>query len=206
MYPPIRDRLLTLLANRPWAYSDPATIISDGSCLVMVTDASDTAVAVSLFRVQKPDASTVSKDDLLDPTISRLISVVHKKLDKNQVKWLTFESELYAIVLGCIKFGGFITTSTVRYHPGGVPKLLILSDSTTALGIGGRRWPSLMVSLSTCQLRHAGSIAGLTRLRTRATGPWSHVTFQVIRMTSATFSATWGKRLVPDTTTVFLHI
>ena len=51
VYPPIRDRLLTFLVNRPWAYSDPATIISDSSCLVMVADASDTAVAVSLFRV-----------------------------------------------------------------------------------------------------------------------------------------------------------
>ena len=54
------------MVNRPWAYSDPATIISDTSCLVMVTDASDTAVAVSLFRVLKGDASTVTKADLLD--------------------------------------------------------------------------------------------------------------------------------------------
>ena len=56
VFPPIRSRLLQLMVNRPWAYCDPATIISDTSCLVMVTDASDTAVAVSLFRVLKGDA------------------------------------------------------------------------------------------------------------------------------------------------------
>ena len=66
VHPPIRDRLLALLVNRPWARSGPAAIISDASCLVMATDASDTAVAVPLFRVQKPDAPTVSKDDRLD--------------------------------------------------------------------------------------------------------------------------------------------
>ena len=38
------------------------------------------------------------------------------------------------IVLGCAKFGGFITTATVKYPLGSAPKLLILSDSTTALG------------------------------------------------------------------------
>ena len=60
VFPPIRSRLMQLMVNRPWVYSDPATIISDDSCLVMVTDASDTAVAVSLFRVLKADASTVT--------------------------------------------------------------------------------------------------------------------------------------------------
>ena len=122
------------MVNRPWAYCDPATIISDTSCLVMVTDASDTAVAVSLFRVLKADASTVSKADLLDPSLSRLVAVTHRKLNATQCKWLTFKAELHAIVLGCAKFGGFITTATVKYPPGGAPKLLILNDSTTALG------------------------------------------------------------------------
>ena len=55
---------------QPWAYSDPVTIISDNSCLVMVADASDTVVAVSLFRVIKDDASTVAKADLLDSSLS----------------------------------------------------------------------------------------------------------------------------------------
>ena len=133
VYPPVRDRLLSLLRNSPWAYCDPASIISDASCLVMVTDASDTAVAVSLFRVKVSDASTVTKADLLDASKSQLIAVCYKKLHKSALNWHTFEAELHAIVLGCSKFGNFITTATVKYPPSGVPKLLILSDSTTAL-------------------------------------------------------------------------
>ena len=112
VFPPIRSRLLQLMVNRPWAYCDHATLISDTSCLVMVTDASDTAVAVSLFRVLGADASTVTKAGLLDPSLSRLVAVTHRKLNTAQCKWLTFEAELHAIVLGCTKFGGFITTAT----------------------------------------------------------------------------------------------
>ena len=100
----------------------------------MTTDASDTAVAVSIFRVLKDDAATVTKDDLLDPARSQLIGVAYKKLSHNQLKWHTFESELYAIVLGCKKFGKFITAATVNYPPTGVKKVAIWSDSTTALG------------------------------------------------------------------------
>ena len=79
VFPAKRDRILQLMKNRPWAYADPRTLISDNSCLVMTTDASDTAVAVSLFRVLKPDAATVTKDDLLDPKLSQLVGVCYKK-------------------------------------------------------------------------------------------------------------------------------
>ena len=133
-FPDVRDRLFALMANRPWAYCDPKSIISDDSCLIMTTDASDTAVAVSLFRVKKSDAKAVTKSDLLNRDTSQLIGVVYKKLSGSQTSWHTFESELFAIVLGCKKFGSFITTATVNYPPGGVSKIGIWSDSTTALG------------------------------------------------------------------------
>ena len=47
-----------------------------------------------------------------DPFLSRLVAVTHRKLDTSQYKWLTSEAELHAVVLGCAKFGGFITTAT----------------------------------------------------------------------------------------------
>ena len=59
------------------------------------------AVAVSLFKVNKPDASLVTKSDLLDKSVSQLIGTAYKKLSDNQQRWHTFETELYAIVLGC---------------------------------------------------------------------------------------------------------
>ena len=99
----------------------------------MTTDASDTAVAVTLFRVNKSDAATVTKDDLADPTVAQIIGISYKKLTKAQLKWLTFEAELYAIVIGCTKFGSYITTATAQYPPKGVKKIALWSDSTTAL-------------------------------------------------------------------------
>ena len=94
---------MELRQNQPWAYFDPRSLVSKGSCLVMTTDSSDTVVAVSLFRVLNDNASTVTKDDLLDPKLSQLVSVAYKKLDTCQVKWHTCEVELYAIALGCEK-------------------------------------------------------------------------------------------------------
>ena len=48
------------------------------------------------------------------------MAVTHRKLNMAQSKWLTFEAELHAIVLGCAKFGGFIAMATVimRSHAG----------------------------------------------------------------------------------------
>ena len=45
----------------------------------MTSDASDTAVAVSLFCVKRSDASTVTKEDLLDNDLTQLIGVAYKK-------------------------------------------------------------------------------------------------------------------------------
>ena len=132
-YPPIRDKLLGMMRKRAWAYLDPNSIIDDESCLVMVTDASDTAVAVTLFRVKRADAAQVTKTDLQDPTVTQIVGVAYKKLTHNQLAWHTFESELYAIVVGVKKFGKFITTATVTYPLNGVKKLAVWSDSTTAL-------------------------------------------------------------------------
>ena len=109
-FPPIHTRLKQLLRNTPRLALDPATIVSATSCLVQVTDASDTGVAVSLFRVNKADASTVTKADLLDHNTSQLIAVRYRKLTDPQTRWHTFETELYAMVLGVKFFGSFITT------------------------------------------------------------------------------------------------
>ena len=79
-FPPLHARLKSLLHNTPRLALDPATIVSENSCLIQVTDASDTGVAVSLFRVHIADASTVTKDDLLDRSKSQLIAVRYRKL------------------------------------------------------------------------------------------------------------------------------
>ena len=88
----------------------------------MTTDASDTAVAVSLFRVQQADATPVTAEDLKDNTITRLVGVTCKKLDERKTRWHTFETELYAIVLVVEIFGAFITTATMTYPQSAVKK------------------------------------------------------------------------------------
>ena len=80
----------------------------------MVTDASDTAVAVSLFRVKMSDVSTVTKTDLLDASKSQLIAMCYKKLHKSALNWHTVEAELHVIVLGCSNFGNFIASATAH--------------------------------------------------------------------------------------------
>ena len=83
-----------LITPNERAYLDPRSIISKDSCLIMTSDASDTAVAVSLFRVLKPDATMVTPEDLRNPALSRLVGVAYKKLDDNKLKWHTFETGL----------------------------------------------------------------------------------------------------------------
>ena len=74
-----------MMKQRDWAYLDPKTNISDEKCLVMTTNASDTAVAVTLFRVKLPDASTVTKEDLVNPEMAQIIGVGYKKLTDSQL-------------------------------------------------------------------------------------------------------------------------
>lgn len=115
-----------MMKKREWAYLDPRTILNDDTCLVMTTDASDSAIAITLFRVKKANAATVTKEDLLDPTLTQNVGVCYKKLTKAERVWNTFETELYAIITGFKKFGSYITTAIVRYPTTGVPALWLI--------------------------------------------------------------------------------
>lgn len=117
--------LLKLMNKLPCAMCEPRSVISDESCMVMTTDASDTAAAVSLFRVKKPDADTVITEGLLGRDIRQLIRVAYRKIEKGQRQRLMFESELHATILGCTQFKNFITTATVYYPPSGIYKVVI---------------------------------------------------------------------------------
>ena len=87
----------------------------------------------------KANADDVTKEDLKDPALTQLIGVCYKKLNTRQQAWHTFVSELHAMVIGCKKFGSYITTATVNYPPGKVNKIAFWSDSTTALGQWSKR-------------------------------------------------------------------
>ena len=144
-FPPIHARLQAMLHNTPRAALDPSTLLDADHCLVQVTDASDTGVAVALFRVRRPDASTVTKADLEDPALRQLVAIRYRKLTDAQMRWLTFETELYAMVLGVKFFGSFITTATTNFPVSGPAKIAFWSDSTTALS----QWSSLTLPADT---------------------------------------------------------
>ena len=140
-----RDACISLskmINNLPWAYMRPEDLLSPESCLISLTDASDDAVCNSLFLVQKSDARDVLPEDLKNPKVSRLIAVKRKKLSDGQRRWHTCEAELYGMgPLTCKYFGSFITAATANYPPGGVSKIGLWSDATTAIS----QWSSLHV-------------------------------------------------------------
>jgi hypothetical protein len=112
-----------------------------------MTDASDTAVAISLFVVYRSDAADVLESDLKSPAMSQLVGIRYKKLNAGQCKWNTFEVELYGIVRVVCIYGGLITAATAPYPPGeGNPsKIGFWCDSTTAIG----QMPSLTLPVGT---------------------------------------------------------
>ena len=123
------------ISNRPRAYMRPSDLVGPDTCLVSMTDASDTAVCLSLFLVRKADAKLVTKDDLQDRAVSRLVSVKYKQLSSAQQRWSTYEAELYGMVLVVKYYGSLITAATRHFPPSGpVSKIAFWCDSTTALG------------------------------------------------------------------------
>ena len=46
---------------------------------VVVYIYSDTAIAITLFRVKKANAATVTKEDLLDPNLTQIVGVCYKQ-------------------------------------------------------------------------------------------------------------------------------
>ena len=75
----------------------------------------------------------------------QLVAVRYRKLTDVQQRWHTFETELYAIVLGVQFFRSFITTATAKFPVSGPAKIAFWSDSTTALS----QWTSITLSAAT---------------------------------------------------------
>ena len=110
--------LCDAICNLSRACMRPSDLIGPDRCFIAMTDASDTAVAVSLFMVLRSDAVIVTEADLKDPTISRLVGIKYKKLSAAQLKWNTFEAELYGLVRVVTIYGALITEATAPYPPG----------------------------------------------------------------------------------------
>ena len=116
-------------------------LITDDTCLCIMTDASDTGGGAALFLVQLPCATMiVPMVHLTDPNMARLLSTRSKVFSSTDCNRPTFEQEFKMAVFGIKTWGNLITTLTVNYPPGkGRPaKIGCFTDSSvTASKLGG---------------------------------------------------------------------
>ena len=98
----------------PKAHTRPEDLITDDSCLVIMSDACDEGVGAGLWRVMKPDASTVTIEDLKDRSMSRLIATDAKILSKQEQEWFTFEHEIYGMVHAVSKWSRLLSITTLQ--------------------------------------------------------------------------------------------
>ena len=69
-------------------------MITDDTCLVIMSDASDIGVGSALWRVKRVDANKVTIEDLQDHTVSTIIATDAKVLSQSEQNWFTFEQEI----------------------------------------------------------------------------------------------------------------
>ena len=125
----------------PRWYTHFADLVTDETCLVIMTDASDTGGGAALFWVRLACATmVVPETHLHDPLVSRLLATKSKVFSKSASERPTFENEFRMAVMGLSEWGDMITTLTFEYPPGeGNPcKIGIFSDSSvTVAKLGG---------------------------------------------------------------------
>ena len=137
-------RLHELIYSQPRSYWNPNCLLTGDYSLAIMTDACDTAVGLSMFLVNRPNAKLITNADLRDHSISQLIATKSITLDAGQLRWHTCETELLGIVEAVIRWGNFISIALSSFSPdplGETAKLLFLSDSTTGIS----QWLSLHI-------------------------------------------------------------
>ena len=142
------ENLNSIIKNSAWAYMRPEDLLGPNKCIVTMTDASDSAVCISVFVVNKANAKDVTSADLRDRNMSQLVGVKRKVLSDSKRRWNTYEAELWALVLVVQYFGDFVSAATRDYPPGnpqGICKIGMWCDSTTAIG----QWRSLHLPVGT---------------------------------------------------------
>ena len=134
----------SLITNAPRALWQADTLLDPNHCLVILTDASDTAMACSLFFVKEANARDVTEAMLKDKQKSQLMATKVIRLTPSQKRWATWETEFYAAVIAVETWGNYMTTATSQYPKDPddkKAKILFLSDSKTAIA----KWVTIHV-------------------------------------------------------------
>jgi site-specific DNA-cytosine methylase len=135
------DALLGRIQTSPRWFTHFEDLVTEDTCLIIMSDASDTGGGVALFLVKLPCATMVVPTiHLVDPKVSRLLSTRSKVFSEVDCRRPTFEQEFKMAVFGIKTWGNMITTLTIAYPPGaGNPsKIGCFTDSSvTASKLGG---------------------------------------------------------------------
>ena len=126
----------SLITSAPRSMWKAETILDPNHSLVVLTDASDTALAASLFFVKEANARDVTEAMLKDKAKSQLMATKVTRLTSSQKRWATWETEMYASIKAVGTWGNYLTTATSKYPrdpSGATAKILFLSDSTTTI-------------------------------------------------------------------------
>ena len=145
-----RKELLTRLVNQPRWFTHFNELVTDSTCLYILSDSCDTGGGVSLHWVKIPDArDVIPEEHLRDPEMSKLLNVKFRCFSEKTQRLPTFELEYTMAHLGCVEWGNLITTLTLPYPPGDdLPcKIGIGTDSSVGASIMQRKTKSLVYDI-----------------------------------------------------------
>ena len=142
-----RLELATRVMNQPRWFTHFKDLVTEDSCLYILSDSCDTGGGVSLHVCNIPDARDVVPEvHLRDHGMSRLLNVKFKCFSEKKQRLPTFELEYLMAWTGVVEWGNLITTLTMRFPPGenNPCKIGIGTDSTTAAAKLNRLTKSLV--------------------------------------------------------------
>ena len=124
-----RIELGSKILNIPRMFTHPNELVTDETCLYILSDACDTGGGCTLHYCRVPDARDVVPEvHLRDPTMSRLLDCKYRCFSPKKQELPTFELELGMAHTAVIEWGNLITILTYPYPPG--------DDKPCKIGIG----------------------------------------------------------------------
>ena len=126
---------------------NPDDLITDDTCIVISSDASDEGCGASLGVVKKADGRDVTPSDLHDTEMYQLVAPFTHVFSRAEKRMLTFERETQGMYLAVDRWRKIIAKAASRFKPvdaGGNIKVVLMMDNTTATS----KWMSLGVPIS----------------------------------------------------------
>jgi hypothetical protein len=145
------QRTLTELAdrikNQKRKLINPDELLTEETCIVIMSDASDEGIGASLGICRKSNAADVTPEDLHNPEMYQLVSTLQLVLSSDEKRQLTFEREVLGMYKAVDKWRNILAKAGGRFltaDAGGHPKIVLMMDSTTATS----KWMSMGIPIT----------------------------------------------------------